>query len=146
MITRIQQDLKPAMVAKDTLKVSVLRMAIAAFNNAVIARQGKALGLDDQYDVIKKLVKSRQDSIEQFIIAGQLDRAALEGKEIEILNDYLPKQLNDEELAVAVEAAIKQTGATSRKEMGAVMALLKQTHGATIDNKKASALVTAKLA
>jgi hypothetical protein len=143
MITRIQADLKAAMIAKDSFRTGVLRMAIAAINNESIAKLG---GIIDYEAVVKRLVKSRQDSVEQFAKVGMTDRALLEQAEIEILNCYLPKQLTDTELESAVQDAIEFTKATTRKEMGTVMALLKTSLGNTFDTKKASQLVTSRLA
>jgi uncharacterized protein YqeY len=146
MIAQIQTDLKQAMLARDVLKVSTLRMAITALNNETIAKGlGATLTASECEVVVKRLVKSRQDSVEQFTKVGMLERALEEQKEIELLNAYLPKQLTEAEIARAVVDAIAKTGATTRRDMGAVMAQLKEAYGNTFDAKKASTLVTAKL-
>ena len=147
MITQIQTNLKQAMLARETFKVSTLRMALTALNNEAISKgPGTTLSLSEGEVVIKRLIKSRQDSVEQFTKGGALDKAKAEQDEITILSAYLPKQLTDEELEAAVDEAIKTTKAATRKEMGAVMAHLKATYGNIFDAKRASTLVTARLA
>lgn len=147
MLTRLQADLKAAMLAKQVQVVSTLRLTITAISVEQTAKgvTNKITELDEQ-NVIKRLVKQRQDSIEQYTKAGALDRAQAEQDEIYILKLYLPKELTDQELANAVTRAIAQTSATSRKDMGAVMGALKAEFGNAYDAKKASQLVTSRLA
>ena len=96
--------------------------------------------------VIKRLVKSREDSVEQFTKGGFPDRAALEQGEIEILKTFLPAMLEGPLLEAAVRAAIQSSGAQSRKDMGGVMKALQAAHGAAFDGKAASQLVQSLLA
>ena len=148
MLTRLQADLKTAMLAKDAPRTQVLRMALAAYKNEAVAKglgpQG-VLADADALAVFKRLVKSREDSIAQFEKVGQADRAAQERAEIELLKPYLPAMIEGPALEAAVKAAIAQSGATTKKDMGLVMKALQATHGGTIDGKAASALVQSLL-
>jgi hypothetical protein len=149
MLTRLQADLKTAMLAKDAPRTQVLRMALAAYKNEAVAKglgpQG-TLSETDAVAVFKRLVKSREDSVAQFEKVGQADRAAQERAEIEMLKPYLPAQLEGAALEAAVKAAIAQSGATVKKDMGLVMKALQAAHGSAFDGKTASALVQALLA
>ena len=148
MLTRLQADLKTSMLAKDAPRTQVLRMALAAYKNEAVAKglgpQG-TLAEADALAVFKRLVKSREDSVAQFEKVGQMDRAALERAEIEMLKPYLPALLEGPVLEAAVKAAIAQSGATAKKDLGLVMKALQATHGAAIDGKAASALVQSLL-
>ena len=144
MLDRLQADLKAAMLAKDGPRTQVLRTALAAYKNEAVAKglspQG-ALSEADALAVFKRLVKSREDSVAQFQKVGQADRAHQEEAEIAILKAYLPAMLEGEALEAAVKAAIAQTGAGSKKDMGMVMKALQAAHGGAFDGKAASALV-----
>lgn len=144
MLMRLQADLKTAMLAKDAPRTQVLRMALAAYKNEAVAKglgpQG-TLTEADALAVFKRLVKSREDSVAQFEKVGQTDRAALERAEIEMLKPYLPAMLEGPALEAAVRAAIAQSGATVKKDLGLVMKALQANHGTAIDGKAASALV-----
>lgn len=148
MLNRIQADLKTAMLAKDAPRTQVLRMALAAYKNEAIAKglgpQG-TLTEADALGVLKRLVKSREDSVAQFEKVGQAERAQEERREIELLKPYLPAMLEGEALEAAVKAAIAQTGASSKKDMGLVMKAMQAAHGAAFDGKAASALVQSLL-
>ena len=149
MLMRLQADLKTSMLAKDAPRTQVLRMALAAYKNEAVAKglgpQG-TLSEADALAVFKRLVKSREDSVAQFEKVGQMDRAALERAEIEMLKPYLPALLEGPALEAAVKAAIAQSGATAKKDLGLVMKALQATHGAAVDGKAASALVQSLLA
>ncbi len=148
MLERLQSDLKAAMLAKEAARTQVLRMALAAYKNEAVAKglgpQG-ALSDADALAVVKRLVKSREDSVAQFLKVGQAERARQEEAEIAILKTYLPAMLEGPALEAAVKAAIAQTGAGSKKDMGAVMKALQAAHGGAFDGKAASALVQAWL-
>lgn len=148
MLDRLQADLKTAMLAKDAPRTQVLRMALAAYKNEAVAKglgpQG-VLAEADALAVLKRLVKSREDSVAQFQKVGQADRAAQEEAEIALLKAYLPAMLEGADLEAAVKAAIAQTGAASRKDMGAVMKALQAAYGGAFDGKAASALVQSLL-
>jgi len=148
MLTRLQADLKTAMLAKDAPRTQVLRMALAAYKNEAVAKGLRPQGTLTEADalaVFKRLVKSREDSVAQFEKVGQTDRAVLERAEIEMLKPYLPALLEGPALEAAVRAAIAQSGATAKRDLGLVMKALQATHGAAIDGKAASALVQSLL-
>jgi len=148
MLTRLLADLKTAMLAKDAPRTQVLRMALSAYRNEAVAKglgpQG-TLEAGDALAVFKRLVKSREDSVAQFEKVGQPDRAAQERSEIELLKPYLPAMLEGPALEAAVQAAIAQSGAMAKKDMGLVMKALQAAHGSAIDGKAASALVQSLL-
>jgi uncharacterized protein YqeY len=148
MLDRLQAELKAAMLARDTARTMVLRMALAAYKNEAVARnlgpQG-VLGDAEAVAVFKRLVKSREDSVAQFSAAGFPDRAAVEQAEIEVLKEFLPAMLEGVQLEAAVREAIQSSGAQSRKDMGAVMKALQARHGASYDGKAASQLVQSML-
>ena len=148
MLERLQADLKTSMLAKDAPRTLVLRMALAAYKNEAVAKGLSPQGILTEADalaVLKRLVKSREDSVEQFLKAGQGDRAQLERAEIEILKPYLPAMLEGAALEVAVRAAVAEAGATTKKDMGLVMKALQASHGSAYDGKAASQLVQSLL-
>ncbi len=148
MLDRLQADLKTSMLGRDAARTQVLRMALAAYKNEAVAKGLGPQGLLAEADamaVLKRLVKSREDSVAQFEKVGQADRAAQERAEIELLLPYLPAMLDGPQLEAAVRAAIAQSGATAKKDMGLVMKALQAAHGAAYDGKAASSLVQALL-
>lgn len=144
MLTRLQADLKASMLAKDSARTGVLRMALAAYKNEAIAKglgpQG-TLTEADSIAVFKRLVKSREDSVEQYAKAGYADRAASEQAEIAMLKPYLPAMLEGAQLEAAVRQAIADTGASSKKDLGQVMKALQAKTGGAFDGKAASQLI-----
>lgn len=148
MLEKLTADLKTSMLARDTARTGVLRMALAAYKNEAVAKglspQGELLEAD-AITLFKRLVKSREDSVEQFTKAGHPDRAALEQAEIAVLKGYLPAMLEGVQLENAVREAIQATGAASKKDMGLVMKALTATHGGAYDGKAASSLVQSLL-
>ena len=144
MLDRLQADLKTAMLAKDAGRTGVLRMALAAYRNEAVAKGLSPQGVLSEAEavaVFKRLVKSREDSVEQFTKAGFPDRAAIEQGEIEILKAFLPAMLEGVQLEEAVRAAVAECGAQSKKDMGLVMKALQAKHGSTYDGKAASQIV-----
>lgn len=138
-------DIVTAMKAKDATKLTALRMLKSALTNKSIEK-GRALEGAEELQVVSMLVKQRRDSIDQFTKGGRTDLADKEQAEIVILNTYLPASASDDEIAAAVTAAIAETGATSAKEMGKVMkAVMAGLAGKTVDGKKVSESVKAKL-
>lgn len=139
-------DIVTAMKAKDQNRLTALRMLKTALTNKSIEK-GRALESAEELQVVSMLVKQRKDAIEQFTKGGRQDLADKEQAEIVILNTYLPASASDEEVAAAVAAAIAETGATSAKDMGKVMkATMAGLAGKTVDGKKVSEAVKAKLA
>ena len=148
MLDRLTADLKSSMLAKNAARTQVLRMALAAYKNEAVAKglgpQG-VLADADAVTVFKRLVKSREDSAEQFLKGGFVDRVASEQAKIEILKAYLPAMLEGSALEQAVKEAIHAVGAASKKDMGKVMKELQAKHGAGFDGKAASQIVTSLL-
>jgi uncharacterized protein YqeY len=138
-------DIVAAMKAKDQNRLTALRMLKTALTNKSIEK-GRALDGAEELQVVSTLVKQRKEAIEQFTKGGRQDLADKEQAEIVILNGYLPAAASDEEVAAAVAAAIAETGATSAKDMGKVMkAAIAALAGKTVDGKKVSEAVKAKL-
>lgn len=144
---QIDNDLKDAMRAKDTLKLGVVRILKSAVKNAAIEKGGADAQLDDAevITVIRKQIKQRQDSIESFEKAGREELAAGEKAELAILESYLPQGFSPEELSALVAAAIAESGATSRKEMGAVMKIANAKAEGRADGRALSAEVQKQL-
>ena len=138
-------DIVTAMKAKDQTKLTALRMLKTALTNKSIEK-GRALEGAEELQVVSMLVKQRRDSIEQFTKGGRTDLADKEQAEIGVLNAYLPAAASDDEITAAVTAAIAETGAAGAKDMGKVMkATMAGLAGKTVDGKKVSETVKAKL-
>ena len=145
----INTALKGAMKARDERRVSTLRLITAAIKNADIEAQmqgRKSLADEELLGLLQKMIKQRQESLEIYDKAGRKELADRERGEIEIISAYLPKQMSEAEAKAAVAEAIKATGAQSVKDMGKVMAALKQAHAGKMDFGKASGLVKSLLA
>jgi len=145
----INTALKAAMKARDERRVSTLRLVNAALKNADIEAQGRgkgALADEEILGLLQKLIKQRQEAVELYDKAGRTELAARERDEIEIINAYLPQQMSEAEAKAAIAEAIKATGATGMKDMGKVMAALKQNHSGKMDFGKASGWVKQLLA
>ncbi len=139
--------MKTAMREKNTVALNTVRMLKSAIKNAAIEKGGANAELTDAevMAVVRKEVKKRQDSIEQYEAAGRDELADQEKAEIEVLNDYLPEPLSSEEIVSIVEAAIAELGATSRKEMGQVMKIVQEKTAGRADGKTLSQAVMSKL-
>ena len=144
---RIDSDLKEAMRAKDTTKLTVLRMLKSALKYAAIAKPGTEAELSDAEaaQVIRKQAKQRQDSIESFEKGGRADLAQQEQKELSILNGYLPQAMSPDQVEKAVREAIAEVGATSKAQMGAVMKALQAKVAGRADGKTLSQEVSRRL-
>lgn len=123
---KLQEELKQAMLARNELKTSVLRLLLSAINYHEIQKGGAGYQATDEdiFSVIQKQIKSRKESIEQFQKGKRQDLADKETKELEILNSYLPKQIPEEELKLIIEETLKATGAKTIFDMGKVMGAL----------------------
>lgn len=121
---RIQNDMKDAMRAKDQKRLDVIRLLMAAIKQREVDER---IVLDDTQvmAVLDKMIKQRRDSIQQYEAAARKDLADQENFEIELLKQYLPAPLTDAEITQLIKAAIAESGATSAKDMGKVMTLLK---------------------
>ena len=120
---QLQEELKQAMLAKDELRKSVLRMLLSAINYYEIQKGGAGYEASDEdvLAVIQKEAKQRNESIEQFKNAGRQELVDKETKELEMLQVYLPEQMNEEEIRAIIKEAIAQTGASTPSDMGKVM-------------------------
>ena len=143
--TRITEDMKSAMRAKDTLRLGTIRLLLAAMKQREVDER---IELDDAAisGIIEKLIKQRRDSISQFKTAGRQDLVDGEQAELAILQAYLPEPLSPAEVDAAVSAAVAESGAASVKDMGKVMGLLKARLAGRADMGQVSALIKAKLA
>ena len=144
---KIVSEMTAAMKAKDANRLSTLRMAKAAVMNEENKRGvGTVLTDEEVLKILQSLVKQRKDSIEQFSANGRTELAEKEKAELAVLEKYLPQAASSEEITAAVESAVTETGATSMKEMGAVMkAAQASLQGKTVDGKLLSETVKAKL-
>jgi uncharacterized protein YqeY len=141
---RITEDMKAAMRAKESERLGTIRMLTAAIKQREVDER---IQLDDVQvlTVIEKMIKMRKESIEQFKSGNREDLVAREAKEIELLQAYQPAQLSEAEVDALIREAIAESGATSSKEMGKAMALLKQKAQGRADMATASAKLKAKL-
>lgn len=122
---RLQTDLTAAMKARDELRAATIRMALTAITNEEVAgKQARVLTDDEVLTVLTREAKKRREAAEAFDGAGRAELAARERAEGEVLADYLPAQLDDDELAELVRTAIAETGADNPKAMGQVMKVL----------------------
>ena len=139
---KIKDDLTAAMRAKDTRRVATLRLILAAVKDRDISlRTEDTSEMDDDaliLSILGKMVKQRHDSIKAYEEGGRLELAEQEREEIDIIGDYLPKQLDDAEIETACKKAVEETGAESLKDMGKVMGLLKSKFAGVMDFGKAS--------
>lgn len=142
---RIVSDMTASMKAKDAARTSVLRMVKAFVMNREIEK-GEPLSEEEMAKALQSLVKQRRDSVEQYERAGRQDLADKERAEIEVIEAYLPQAAPRAEVEQAVAAAIEETGASSMREMGAVMkAVQARLAGRNADNRLVSEIVKAKL-
>ncbi len=147
---RISSDLKAAMKAKDATKLATLRLINAAIKDREIAARGEAGATEltdaDLVAVLTRMVKQRRDSARAYEEAARLDLAEKELAEIAVIESFLPRQLDEGEMAKAVEDTIAELGAASVRDIGKVMGALKTRHAGQMDFGKAGALVKARLA
>jgi hypothetical protein len=143
--SKITDDMKAAMKAKEAQRLSAIRLLLAAVKQREIDER-KELSDGEIAAVIEKMIKQRRDSISQFQAANRQDLVAVETFELNLLSGYLPKQLTDAEIADEVSAAVAQTGAKGAPDMGKVMGVLKGKLAGRADFGKVSAIVKAKLA
>jgi hypothetical protein len=146
LLDQLQKDIVAAMKAREEARLSALRMIKSALQKAHV---DAAKPMDDAADqqVLKSLVKQRTDAAEMFRKGGRDDMAAKEEAERKIIESYLPAGASEEDMQAAIDAAISETGATSAKQMGAVMkAAQSKLAGKTIDGKLLSDKVKARLA
>jgi hypothetical protein len=148
----IRDDIKAALVEAmkggDTGRRDAIRLIQAALKNRDIELRGAANPPEDDVlvtEVLQKMVKQRRESIDLYTKGGRAELAAAEAAEVAVIEGFLPAQLDDAALAATVDAIVAETGAGSVKDMGKVMALLRERHAGEVDMGKASAAVKARL-
>lgn len=144
----IKQALRHAMKARDAALTSTLRLISAAIKERDIEARGKGRQLASDEELLASLarmIRQRGDSAAAYESAGRPELAAKELAEIEVIRRYMPEQMSEEEARAAIVAAISEAGATSPRDMGRVMAILKERHSGQLDLGKASAAVKAML-
>ena len=144
---RVQGDLVDAMKSREALKLSVLRMTKAALKNKEIELR-RPLSPDEENQVLQTLVKQRTESIESFEKGGRADLAEKEGRERDLLRAYLPEAISESDVERVVVEVVRDLGASTAKDVGAVMkeALVRlKATGKTVDGKAVNAIVRAKL-
>jgi uncharacterized protein YqeY len=144
----INKALTEAMKAKNECAVSTLRLINSALKNADIEARGSgkpALGDAEVIVLLQKMIKQRQESVLLYEKGGRADLVKQEQDEIAIIQDYLPNQMSDAEMTAAIDAAIKDTGAASMKDIGKVIGALRGKYAGQMDMGRASAMVKTKL-
>lgn len=144
MLEKVNSDLVTAMKEQDKFTLSVLRMLKSALKNEEINKKS-SLTDEEVLAVIKKQVKTRKDSKEEYLTYNRTDLADNLEKEIEILNKYLPEELSDEELEKVIDETIKELNPDGMKGMGLVIKTVGSKCGAAADMKKVSSMVREKL-
>ena len=140
----INNALKDAMKAGDARRVSTLRMVNSGLKNADIEARGQGKGPlsdEDLLSLLQKMIKQRHESVELYEKGGRPELAAQEREEITIISKYLPAQMTEHEISETIAALLKETGATAMKDMGKVMAAMKERYAGKLDFSKASAAV-----
>ena len=146
---QINDALKEAMKAKNERAVSTLRMINSTLKNADIEARGagkQPLGDAEVLSLLQKMIKQRQESVELYKQGGRADLVRQEEEEIAIITAYLPKQMSEPEMKAAIEAAVKESGATGMKDMGKVIGILRGKYAGQMDMARASAMVKTQLA
>ncbi len=149
---RIGEALKTAMREKDAQRLSTLRLINAAIKDRDIAKRGEGgdgadegVGGDEILQILGKMVKQRHESVRAYEEGGRLELAEQERDEITVIEEFLPRQLDESETAAAVETAIANTGATSIRDMGKVMGELKSKYTGQMDFGSVGPMVKARL-
>ena len=147
--TRLSDALKTAMKGKDAPTVSTLRLIMAALKDRDIAARGKGnkdgIPEEEILGLLQSMIKQRRDSIALYEKGGRMELAQQEAEEIAIIEEYLPQQMSDDDIAAAIDAVIEDAGAATLKDMGKVMAGLKEKHAGSMDFSMASTMVKERL-
>lgn len=148
----IRDDIKAALVTAmksgDKARTATLRLVQASLKNRDIELRAAAAPADDDVtvtEVLQKMIKQRRESVAMFEQGGRQELADAETAEIEIIESFLPRQMSEDEAKAAIDAIVAETGASSVKDMGRVMAAMKERHAGSLDMSQASALVKARL-
>lgn len=147
---RLDAALKEAMKARNERAVSTLRLVLAALKDRDIAARGKGnaegIAEDEILQMLQTMVRQRRESIEMYEKGGRQDLAQQEQEEIAVIEGFLPKQIEGAELEAAVKKALEETGTSSLKDMGKIMAKLRADYAGRMDFAKASGLIKSLLA
>ena len=143
--TRITEDMKAAMRAKEAARLSTIRLLLAAIKQKEVDERIE-VGDNDVVAIIDKMIKQRRESIAQFDAGGRSDLSAAEKAEIAVLEEYMPERLSEAEIDRRIEAAIERTGVSGPAAMGKVMAALKPELAGRADMTQVAARVKARLA
>jgi len=138
---KLNEELKTALKGKNAIKASVIRMLKADINNTAIKLKKASLSDEEVLKVIQRHIKQHNDSIEQFKNGNRMDLVEKEEKELVILKTYIPEQISNEKLEALVKDAIKETEATTRKDMGKVIKIVIEKAGGRADGKRVSQAV-----
>ena len=144
----IKQALVGAMKGGDKPRTGTIRLIQSALKNRDIELRGAANPPEDDVlvtEVLQKMIKQRRESIDMYRKGGRDELADAEAAEVAVIEEFLPRQMGDEEIAAAIDAVVAETGAASVKDMGRVMALLKERHAGKVDMGRASQMAKAKL-
>ncbi len=141
------EGMKTAMKAKDTVTLNTLRSLKTAMTNAAIAKGGLSTQLDEAEElaVVRKQIKQREDSVEQFRSAGREELAEKEEAERAVLQKFMPAELSEAEVSAILDAVIAETGAATKKDMGKVMKLMQERTAGRANGKTLAQLVSARL-
>ncbi len=139
VLERVQDDVRTAMKARDRERAAALRMVVD------VLQQDAKLGKGDEVAVLQRERKKRVEAAEAYEDAGRAEQAAAERFEAELIEGYLPQQLSDQELGALVDAAVAETGASEKRQMGQVMSALMPKLGGRADGKRVSAAVSERL-
>ncbi|WP_080874644.1 GatB/YqeY domain-containing protein [Oceanobacillus timonensis] len=145
LLDRLNQDMKQAMKNKDKETLSVIRMVKASIQNESIKLGKDTLSEDEELTILSREVKQRKDSLQEFKNAGRDDLVDKTEKELEILEQYLPKQLSDEELTSIIQETITEVNAASMKDMGKVMGAVMPKVKGQADGSKIKQIVEQEL-
>jgi len=147
--TRLTDALKTAMKDKDAKSTATLRLILAALKDRDIAQRSKghkdAISDDEVLGMLQSMIKQRRESISLYEQGGRMELAQQEAEEIAVIEEFLPEQMGEEEMASVIDAIIADSQAASLKDMGRVMTALKEGHAGSMDFSKASALVKERL-
>lgn len=148
----IRDDIKAALVTAmksgDKARTATLRLVQSSLKNRDIELRGAPAAADDDVivtEVLQKMVKQRRESVALYEQGGRQELADAEAAEIAVIESFLPRQMSEEEAKAAIDAIVAETGASSVKDMGRVMAAVKERHAGKMDMSKASGLVKARL-
>ena len=144
---KIEDKLNQSLKNKDKDTFPTLRLVVSAIKDAKIAKKMKDTNLKDSdvITILKKMIKQRNDSCEAYDKAGRTDLLKSEKKEIEVISEFLPKQLSEDDTKKICEEVIKKVNASSMKDMGKVMGELKSNYGDVLDFSKGSQIIKDKL-